>query len=61
MLMQTNGKKIYLLQAWPKEWEVSFKLHAPYNTTVQVEVKDGKLLNLMVTPESKRKDVLEWK
>lgn len=59
--MQTNGKKIYLVPAWLKEWDVSFKLHAPYNTTVQGEVKDDKLLNLKGTPESRRKDVLEWK
>jgi hypothetical protein len=61
MLMQTNGKKIYLLPAWPKERNVTFKLHAPYNTTVQGEVKDGKLLNLKLTPERRPKDVLKWK
>lgn len=32
-----------------------------FNTTLQGEVKDDKLLNLKVTPESRRKDVLEWK
>lgn len=59
MLMQTNGRKIFLLPAWPKEWNVSFKLHAPYNTTVQCEVKGGKILNLIVYPENRRTDIVE--
>jgi hypothetical protein len=43
MLLQTDGEKIYLLPAWPKDWDVHFKLHAPYQTTVEAIVKDGKL------------------
>lgn len=35
MLMQTNGREILLLPAWPKDWEADFKLHAPYETTVE--------------------------
>ncbi|WP_051691580.1 hypothetical protein [Pedobacter borealis] len=35
MLMQVDGKKIYLYPAWPKEWDVHFKLYAPYQTTVE--------------------------
>ena len=27
MLLQTNGRKIYVAPAWPKEWDVDFKLH----------------------------------
>ena len=57
MLMQADDKKIVLLPAWPKEWNASFKLHAPYNTTVEGRVENGKLLNLKVTPESRRQDV----
>ena len=29
MLMQTSGERILLFPAWPKEWDVQFKLHAP--------------------------------
>jgi hypothetical protein len=29
MLMQTVGRKILLLPAWPKNWNADFKLHAP--------------------------------
>ncbi|MGZ3924959.1 MAG: DUF5703 domain-containing protein, partial [Flavisolibacter sp.] len=41
MLMQVDDKKIYLLPAWPKDWDVHFKLHAPYQTTVEAVVKNG--------------------
>jgi len=57
MLIQTVGDKITLLPAWPKEWDVNFKLHAMQNTTVEGEVKDGKIIHLKVTPESRLKDV----
>lgn len=58
MLMQVDDKKIYLLPAWPKEWNARFKLHAPYKTTVEGEVKDGKIVNLLVTPASRKEDVI---
>ncbi len=57
MLMQTHGRKIVLLPAWPKDWNAAFKLHAPANTTVEGRVENGRLLELRVTPESRRKDV----
>ncbi|MCX6964519.1 MAG: DUF5703 domain-containing protein [Verrucomicrobia bacterium] len=58
MLMQTDGKKIILLPAWPKEWNASFKLHAPYQTTVEGRVENGKVVDLKVTPESRIKDIV---
>jgi hypothetical protein len=58
MLMQTVDEKIYLFPAWPKDWEVKFKLHAPYNTTVAGELKDGKITSLKVLPEARRKDIV---
>jgi hypothetical protein len=57
MLLQSDGRKLYVLPAWPKNWNVAFKLHAPYNTTVEGVFKAGKLEQLKVTPESRRKDV----
>lgn len=57
MLMQTVDNKIYLFPAWPKEWDVSFKLHAPYNTIVEGILKDGRLVSIKVTPESRQKDL----
>lgn len=58
MLMQTPGDKIMLLPSWPKEWNVNFKLHAPGRTVVQGELKDGKLVNINVSPQSRLKDII---
>ncbi len=57
MLMQTNGRKILLLPAWPKNWNADFKLHAPFETTVEGRVVNGKLVALKVTPQERRPDV----
>ncbi|KLT64487.1 hypothetical protein AB669_17735 [Pedobacter sp. BMA] len=57
MLMQVDGKHIYLFPAWPKDWEVHFKLHAPYQTTVEGTLKNGKLIDLKVLPESRKADI----
>ena len=57
MLMQTDGRKIYLFPAWPSDWDVDFKMHAPYKTVVEGSMKAGKLVELKVSPESRRKDV----
>lgn len=58
MLVQYEGYKIYVLPAWPKDWNCAFKLHAPKNTTVEGVYRAGKLEQLKVTPESRRKDVV---
>ena len=57
MLMQTDGHKIFLLPAWPKEWDADFKLHAPERTVLEGTVRNGKLATLKVTPVARRKDV----
>ncbi|MDB4582036.1 DUF5703 domain-containing protein [Draconibacterium sp.] len=58
MLMQTSGDKIVLFPAWPKDWDVDFKLHAPKNTTVEAVLKNGEIISLKVTPETRGKDVV---
>lgn len=57
MLLQTEGRKIWLLPAWPKEWNAEFKLHAPLQTQIEGRVENGKLIALKVTPESRQADV----
>lgn len=57
MVLTSVGDKIYLLLAWPKTWNVKFKLHAPKNTTIEGICRDGKIENLIVTPETRRKDI----
>jgi len=58
MLMQNDGKRIQLLPAWPNDWTVDFKLHAPYRTTVEGHVENGKITGLKVIPQSRAKDVV---
>jgi alpha-L-fucosidase 2 len=58
MVMQCDGKRIQLLPAWPADWTADFKLHAPYNTTVEGHVEQGKITNLKVTPQAREKDVV---
>ena len=58
MLLQSEGERIHLLPAWPKDWNVSFKLRAPKNTTVEGVYRAGKLEQLSVTPESRRQNVV---
>ena len=58
MLMQEVDGKIYLFPAWPRDWDVKFKLHASRNTTVEAELKDGHVVRIKVTPENRRSDVV---
>jgi alpha-L-fucosidase 2 len=60
MLLQSDpySQNIYLLPAWPKDWNVSFKLHAPQKTVIACTYRDGKIVSLKVTPESRRNDIV---
>ncbi len=60
MLLQSDGRRIFLLPAWPENWDVSFKLCANDNTTVECVYRDGKVRSLEVTPESRRADVVNF-
>ncbi|KAA6300609.1 MAG: hypothetical protein EZS26_003247 [Candidatus Ordinivivax streblomastigis] len=63
MLLQTDGEKLFLLPAWPKDWNVHFKLYAPYNTTVECTLEGGVIKYLDVQPKSREKDIIRgnWK
>ncbi|WP_231129559.1 DUF5703 domain-containing protein [Flavobacterium sufflavum] len=58
MLLQSNGDKIYIFPAWPADWDVHFKLHAPKNTTVEVKMDKGKVTFLKVFPKEREKDII---
>ena len=60
MLLQAEDRKIFLFPAWPKAWDVEFKLNAPYNTTLEGVYKTGKLEKLRVIPESRTSDVIRF-
>ncbi|MFI1745634.1 DUF5703 domain-containing protein [Thalassobellus sediminis] len=58
MLLQEASGKIYLFPAWPKKWNVHFKLHATNNTTVEVALKNGEVNIIEVLPASREKDII---
>lgn len=59
MLLQCDKDgRIRILPAWPKDWDVHFKLHAPGNTTVEVWFEKGVVRKLIVAPQSRAKDVV---
>jgi len=58
MLLQPDGRKLLLLPAWPANWSADFKLHAPFETTVEGRVVQGQLVQLTVSPKSRAKDVV---
>ena len=53
-----SGGAIRLLPAWPKDWDVECKLHAPGNTTVHCVAKGGAIVKLEVVPASRAKDIV---
>lgn len=57
MAFQVDGDLIRILPAWPPDWDVSFKLHAPRNTTVECVYRRGKIESLAVNPPSRLGDV----
>jgi len=61
MLVQEANGKIFLLPAWPKEWDVDFKLHLERHTIITGTVKDGKLLRWDITPATRKEDVVIYK
>lgn len=58
MLLQWDEQKLYLLPAWPREWDVSFRLHAPGGTVVEGEFRDGRVTLLEVSPAARRADLV---
>ncbi len=61
MLLQAESGdhgKLHLFPAWPDDWNVSFKLHAPGQTVVHAVYRGGRIERLEVVPKSRRKDVI---
>jgi hypothetical protein len=59
MLLQSDGNKMVVFPAWPKNWDVEFKLHAPQNTTIEGVYRAGKIEKLTVTPDKRSADVVK--
>ena len=54
MLLQEVGDTLYLFPAWPRDWDVRFKLHASRGTVVEAEMRKGKVINVRVTPKGRK-------
>ncbi len=57
MLIQEVDDEILLFPAWPKEWDVTFKIHASENTIVEGKLKAGKIIDKKVTPEKRNNNI----
>ncbi|MFP5039919.1 DUF5703 domain-containing protein [Parasediminibacterium sp. JCM 36343] len=55
MLLQCVGNDVLLLPAFPKQWNVNFKLHTEGQSTVRVEWKDGKMVSSAIETASGKK------
>lgn len=58
MVLQADHGEIHLLPAWPREWNVEFRLHAPGRTVVEGRVANGQLHDFRIVPELRRRDVV---
>ncbi|MBQ3698791.1 MAG: hypothetical protein II886_02680 [Prevotella sp.] len=54
MLMQEAADTIYLFPAWPRRWDVRFRLHASGGTVVEAELLGGKVVRQKVTPATRK-------
>jgi len=60
MAFQIEGDTIRILPSWPKEWDISFKFHAPKQTIVECIYKNGKIEKLEVIPQERMKDIVHF-
>jgi alpha-L-fucosidase 2 len=58
MLLQCDNEHIYLFPAWPKKWNVEFKLWAAKRTCIEGKLQNGKVIDLKVTPPERQKDLI---
>lgn len=58
MLLQEVGQKIYLFPAWPRDWDVHFRLHLKGNTTVEAKIENGAVEIIDVQPAERRNDIV---
>jgi alpha-L-fucosidase 2 len=57
MLIQYENNTIIMMPAWPKEWDVRFKLNAPHNTSIEGVYKHGIMMEIKTIPENRINDV----
>lgn len=54
MLFQVEGDRIRILPAWPKDWNVQFKLYAAHDTWVECVYQGGEVVELTISPAGSR-------
>ena len=52
MALQAVDEKIHLFPAWPRDWDVDIRLHAPDSTIVEASLRSGRLEHLATLPSS---------
>lgn len=52
MLLHYNDDEIHLLPAWPKDWDVDFRLHTPNSTVISISVKNGEVIQSTMEPDN---------
>ncbi|MGC8738377.1 MAG: DUF5703 domain-containing protein [Candidatus Hydrogenedens sp.] len=57
MLLQWDKDNIYLFPAWDKNWNVDFKLYAPYNTSIRCILQKGQIQIIDVTPQERKNNI----
>jgi hypothetical protein len=58
MLCQADNGKISLFPAWPKTWNVDFRLHTALQTTIECTYVNGTIQSLTVDPPQRRNDIV---
>jgi len=58
MLLQGDYGRIHLFPAWPKEWDVDFRLHAPPGTVIEASLRKGRIEKLRITPSYRARDLI---
>jgi hypothetical protein len=58
MLLQADGSKLLVSPAWPKDWDVEFKLQGPNSTVLEGTIKGGKIEVLKTNPDKRTADVV---
>jgi len=50
MIVQYEDNKVYLFPAWPKDWDVHFKVNVPNNTIIEGDYENGKVVRMETIP-----------
>ena len=58
MLLQEADNKLYIFPAWPRDCDVHFRLHAARGTTVEAELRGGRVTVIRVLPKERQADIV---